>query len=98
MRVGAKSDVKSLASAVTHALYVHPSVQLRAIGAGAVNQAIKALAIARRFLAPGGLELYVVPDFATVPTPASPKLATRLRVRNSRLSMRPDARSRRAAS
>ena len=68
-RVGSKTDVKALASAVAHALRNQPEVQLRAIGAASVNQAIKAVIVARGFLAQRGMDLCVVPEFATVDLP-----------------------------
>ena len=39
---------------------------MQAIGAGAINQAIKAVAIARGFVAPSGVDLVCVPAFAEV--------------------------------
>ncbi len=62
----ASSNAQALASAVSHAIYDSRPVTLRAIGAGAVNQAIKAIAIARGFVAPRGIDLAVRPGFTTV--------------------------------
>ena len=39
---------------------------MRAVGAGAVNQAVKAIAIARGYVAPRGMDLTCVPGFATI--------------------------------
>lgn len=41
-------------------------VQIQSVGAGAVNQAIKAIAIARGFLAPSGIDVCCVPSFADI--------------------------------
>ena len=41
-------------------------VELQAIGAGALNQAIKGIAIARGFVAPSGIDLVCIPAFADV--------------------------------
>lgn len=60
------SNPQSLASAISHAIYDSRKVTLRAIGAGAVNQAIKACAIARGYVAPRGIDLSVRPGFTTV--------------------------------
>lgn len=68
-RVASRTDPKALASAITHALYSHETVQLSAVGAAAVNQAIKAVAVARGFLAGRRMDLSVVPEFATVQMP-----------------------------
>jgi stage V sporulation protein S len=55
-----------LASAIAHAIYETKEVKLRAIGAGSVNQAMKAIAIARGYTAPRGIDLACVPGFASV--------------------------------
>lgn len=41
-------------------------VEIQAIGAGAVNQAIKAIAIARGYVAPNGINLICIPAFSEV--------------------------------
>jgi stage V sporulation protein S len=66
MRVSASSNPQSLASAISHAIYDNRAVTLRAIGAGSICQAQKALAIARGFVAPRGYDLAVVPGWANV--------------------------------
>lgn len=66
MRVSASSNPQSLASAISHALYDNRPVLLRAIGAGAVTQAMKAVAIARGFVAPRGFDIAIVPGWANV--------------------------------
>lgn len=42
------------------------NAEIQAIGAGAVNQAVKAVAIARGFVAPGGIDLICVPAFTDI--------------------------------
>lgn len=69
LRVKSSSNPQSLASAISHAVYDSRKVLLRAIGAGAVNQAIKACAIARGYVAPRGIDLTIRPGFATVEMP-----------------------------
>ena len=66
LRVKSSSNPQALASALSHAVYDSKKVVLRAIGAGAVNQAIKACAIARGYVAPRGIDLAVRPGFTTV--------------------------------
>lgn len=66
LRVSATSQVQELALAVCHAIYERGSVTLRAIGAGAVNQAIKSVAIARGMTATKGIDLVCRPGFADV--------------------------------
>jgi stage V sporulation protein S len=66
LRVSAGSNPQSVASAIAHALYDKREVKLRAVGAGAVNQAVKAMAIARGYVAPRGLDLTCKPGFTTI--------------------------------
>jgi stage V sporulation protein S len=66
LRVSASSHPQSVASAIAHALYEKREVKLRAVGAGAVNQAVKAMAIARGYVAPRGMDLTCKPGFATI--------------------------------
>lgn len=66
LRVSASSSAPSLAAAISHAVYDGKRVTLRAIGAGAVNQSVKAVAIAQGFVGQRGISLLVRPGFTTV--------------------------------
>jgi len=66
LRVGAGSNPQAVASAIAHAIYEKRTCKLRAVGAGAVNQATKAIAIARGYTAPRGLDLVCIPGFASI--------------------------------
>lgn len=66
LRVSAGSNPQSVASAIAHAIYDNKQVKLRAVGAGAVNQAVKAMAIARGYVAPRGIDLTCKPGFTTI--------------------------------
>lgn len=66
LRVSASSNPQSVASAIAHAIYDTRRVVLRAVGAGAVNQAVKAIAISRGYAAPRGFDLVCKPGFANV--------------------------------
>jgi stage V sporulation protein S len=66
LRVSAGSNPQSVASAIAHAIYEKRQTKLRAVGAGAVNQAIKAVAIARGYTAPRGIDLVCVPGFTSI--------------------------------
>lgn len=66
LRVGASSSPQMVASAIAHAVYENNGCKVRAVGAGAVNQAVKAIAIARGYAAPRGIDLVCVPGFASV--------------------------------
>jgi stage V sporulation protein S len=66
LRVAAGSNPQSVASAVAHAIYESRTCKIRAVGAGAVNQAVKAIAIARGYTAPRGIDLVCIPGFSTI--------------------------------
>ena len=66
LRVSAGSNAQSVGSAIAHALYESPQIKLRAVGASAVNQAVKAIAIARGYVAPRGMDLTCIPGFTTI--------------------------------
>jgi stage V sporulation protein S len=66
LRVGAGSNPQALASAIAHSIYESRTCKVRAVGAGAVNQAVKAIAIARGYTAPRGLDLTCIPGFSSI--------------------------------
>jgi Uncharacterized protein conserved in bacteria len=66
LKVSAQSQPKSVAGALAAALRDHVSAEVQAVGAGAVNQAVKAIAITRGFVAPNGIDLVVVPAFSEI--------------------------------
>lgn len=66
LRVGAGSNPQAVASAIAHAIYETRTCKIRAVGAGAINQAVKAIAIARGYTAPRGLDLICIPGFTSI--------------------------------
>lgn len=66
LRVGAGSNPQAVASAIAHSVYETRTCKIRAVGAGAVNQATKAIAIARGYTAPRGLDIAYIPGFTTI--------------------------------
>jgi stage V sporulation protein S len=56
------------------------AVEVQVVGAGALNQAIKAIAIARGYLAPSGVDLVCVPTFADIQIDGQSRTAIRLLV------------------
>ena len=66
LKVSSKSNPNSIAGALANVLKNENAVEIQAVGAGALNQAIKGIIIARGFVAPSGKNLYCVPSFATV--------------------------------
>ena len=66
LRVSSKSDPKAVAGALAAVVRDAKKVELQAVGAGAVNQTIKAIAISRGYVAPNGMDLIMVPAFAEI--------------------------------
>jgi stage V sporulation protein S len=66
LKVSAKSNPNSVASARAGVLRERGGAEIQAIGAGALNQAVKAVAIARGFVAPSGLDLICIPAFTDI--------------------------------
>ncbi|HAG10477.1 MAG TPA: stage V sporulation protein S [Desulfotomaculum sp.] len=66
LKVAAKSSPNSVAGALAGVLRERGCAEIQAIGAGALNQAIKAIAIARGFIAPSGIDLICIPAFTDV--------------------------------
>lgn len=81
MRVSASSNPKAVAGALAAILRKEGAVEIQAIGAGAVNQAVKAIAIARGFVAPNGIDLVAVPAFTKVEIDGEERTAMRFLVR-----------------
>jgi stage V sporulation protein S len=77
LRVSAQSNPKSLAGALAAVLREKGVAEMQAVGAGAVNQAVKAIAIARGFVAPNGIDLVSVPAFAEIEIDGEARTAIR---------------------
>lgn len=78
LKVSAKSVSNSVAGAIAGVIREKNAVEVQAVGAGAANQAIKAVAIARGYLAPGGVDLVCVPAFANVSIDGEERTAIKL--------------------
>lgn len=66
LKVSSRSTPNSVAGAIASVVRDKEAVEVQAVGAGASNQAIKAVAIARGYLAPVGVDLVCIPAFASV--------------------------------
>lgn len=66
LKVSAKSNPNSVAGALASLIKETKVLEMQSVGAGALNQAIKAIAIARGFLAPSGIDLVCIPSFSEV--------------------------------
>lgn len=78
LKVSSKSNPNSVAGALTNVLRDVDGVEIQAVGAGALNQAIKAIAIARGFVAPSGKNLYCIPSFASIMIDGEERTAIKL--------------------
>ena len=66
LKVSSKSNPNSVAGAIAGIIAEKGKVELQAIGAGAINQVVKAIAIARGFVASSGVDLVCIPAFSIV--------------------------------
>jgi len=66
LKVSSSSVPKSVAGAIAAISRNSIQVDLVAIGASAVNQAVKSIAIARGYVAPNGIELVCIPSFSQI--------------------------------
>lgn len=78
LKVSAKSNPNSVAGAIAGVIREKGGAEIQSIGAGALNQAIKAVAIARGFLAPLGIELVCIPAFSEINVDGEDRTAIRL--------------------
>lgn len=66
LKVSSKSNPNSVAGAIAGMIKEYDKVELQTVGAGALNQAIKAVAIARGYVAPVGINLICIPAFVDI--------------------------------
>lgn len=78
LKVSSKSIPNSVAGALAGVLREYGSAEIQAIGAGAINQAIKAIAIARGFVAPNGMDLICIPAFTDILVDGEARTAIKL--------------------
>ncbi|RPF47496.1 stage V sporulation protein S [Hydrogenoanaerobacterium saccharovorans] len=78
LKVSARSVPNSVAGAIAGVIREKGAVEVQAVGAGASNQAIKAVAIARGYLAPAGIDLICIPAFVNVVIDSEERTAIKL--------------------
>jgi len=66
LKVSAKSNPNAVAGALAAVMRERQTAEIQAIGAGAINQAIKAVAIARSYLRDSDMDVVCIPSFITV--------------------------------
>ena len=78
LKVSSKSSPTSLAGALAGVVREKGSAEHQAVGAGAINQAVKAVAIARGFVAPAGVDLICIPAFTDIQINGEEKTALKI--------------------
>ena len=78
LKVSAKSNPNSVAGALTAIIKEQNIAEIQAVGAGAINQAVKAIAIARGFIAPSGKDIVCIPAFTDIQIDGEERTAIKL--------------------
>ena len=78
LKVSTKSNPNSVAGALAAIIKEKNIVEIQAVGAGAINQAVKAIAIARGFVAPSGRDIVCVPAFTDIELDGEERTAIKL--------------------
>lgn len=78
LKVSSDSRTSAVAGAIAGVVREHHRAEVQAIGAGAVNQAVKAVAIARGYLQEDGIDIVCLPEFTTVDISGKERTAIRL--------------------
>ncbi len=78
LKVSAKSSPNAVAGALAGVIRERGTAEIQAVGAGALNQAVKAVAIARGFVAPSGMDLVCIPAFTDIKIDGQDRTAIKL--------------------
>lgn len=78
LKVSTKSNPNSVAGALAAIIKEKNIAEIQAVGAGAINQAVKAIAIARGFVAPSGKDIVCVPAFTDIVIDGEERTAIKL--------------------
>lgn len=91
IKVSAQSRSTAVAGAIAGVMREHGYAEIQAIGASAINQAIKAITIARGYLEQDNIDLAVVPSFTEVDIEGNERTALRLSVFKRPANLAPPA-------
>lgn len=78
IKVSATSRTAAVAGAIAGVMRDHKHAEVQAIGAGAVNQAVKAVVLAKGYLAEDGIPIYCIPEFVDVEIDGKVRTAVKL--------------------
>ena len=87
LKISSKSNPNACAGALAGVIRQRGAVEIQVVGAGALNQAIKAVAIARGFLEPSEVDLVATPSFADIEIDGQTRTAIRLLVEDRQRRM-----------
>ena len=82
LKVSSQSKPKLVAGAIAAVLRTGESVEIQAIGAAAVNQAVKSIAVARGYVAPNGIDLVSYPAFSQLEVDGAEKTSIKFVIEN----------------
>jgi stage V sporulation protein S len=85
LKVSNDSNPNAIAGLLTQLIKKYGKAEMQGIGAGALNQSIKSIAIARGFLAPSGYNIVCIPAFTEIEVEGEKRTAIKLIVRNERI-------------
>jgi stage V sporulation protein S len=85
IKVAASSHTSSVAGAIAGTVRDHKRAEVQAIGAGAVNQAIKALILATGYLKGDGIDVVAIPEFVEVEIEGNVRTAIKIVVEPRKL-------------
>ncbi|MCU1463064.1 MAG: Stage sporulation protein [Acidimicrobiales bacterium] len=80
LKVSSRSNPNSVAGAMAGVIRQAGAVEVQVVGAGALNQAVKAIAIARGYVAPSNIDLVCIPTFADIEIDGESRTAIRLTI------------------
>ncbi|GAP63025.1 MAG: stage V sporulation protein S [Ardenticatenia bacterium] len=83
LKVSARSRSTAVAGAIAGVIREGNVAEVQAIGAGAVNQAVKAVAIARTYLEEDGIDIVCIPSFVEIDIDGQERTAVKLTVRRA---------------
>lgn len=83
LKISSKSEPNLVAGAIAGLIKEYDKAELHAIGAGALNQAVKSIAIARGYVAPSGMDLVCIPAFMEVEVEGEARTGIKLIVKSS---------------
>jgi stage V sporulation protein S len=85
LKVSTRSNPNSVAGAMAGVVRTQGAVEVQVVGAGALNQAIKAVAIARGYVEASGIDLVCIPSFADITIDGEQRTAIRLTIQDCAL-------------